>query len=416
MRQFVNKFKQKHMVWLVNSLVFMFFTTVLAIPKGYSYAPIALAIIGVIYLFFYIFIFKKKLNPAKEDKWLIFSLVFYFGTFALSAIIHSDGFREIDSPSRVLLFLPLLLLFRDFPINLKTILYGIPVGTAIAGSLSVYQKFYLNLAKPFPYLFHIQAGDIAISLAMMSLAISVYWGRKKNYKWMIFSLTASALGIIASALTGARGGWVGLPILLAIILRLSYKTLSKKSTISIASIVLIVFVSLISLPQTKVLHRIDTATKEVWNYFEKNHKHTSLGARFDMWQSALLGIKEKPVLGWGSKGYIELKKAQLEQKVIDRTTLQYNDPHNQYLDLFVKKGIIGLLALLSFLAIPMIIFQEYAHSNNIGLKTIAYIGILHSISICFFGMSQTFLAHNSGMLFYTFMTIVIYSSLKNIKT
>lgn len=108
MTQLLQRFERKHMVWLVNTLVFLFFVTVLTFKKGYSYAPMTLAGIGIIYLFIHIFKFKKPLNFTKEDKWLIFAFLFYFGTFAFSAVYHGDGWREIDNPSRVLLFFPFL--------------------------------------------------------------------------------------------------------------------------------------------------------------------------------------------------------------------------------------------------------------------------------------------------------------------
>ncbi|HHV6382712.1 TPA: O-antigen ligase family protein, partial [Haemophilus influenzae] len=86
-------------------------------------------------------------------------------TFLLSIIINKDGIREIDNPSRLLLFIPLLLLFKNFPIKRKTILYAIPSSALITGCVALFQKFVLGYEKPFPETMHIQMGDIAISLA-----------------------------------------------------------------------------------------------------------------------------------------------------------------------------------------------------------------------------------------------------------
>lgn len=403
---FIHRIEKKHIGWFINALVFSFFITVLTFKKGYSYAPMALAIIGVIYLFYCLFVEKRKLNPTREDKWLIFAFVFYFSTFALSAVIHGDGWREIDNPSRVLLFLPLLLLFREFPIKIKIILYGIPLGSAIAGIVAMYHKFYLNLERPFPYLMHIQAGDIAISLAMMSLAISIYWGIKKNYKWLALCLIASGFGVLASALTGARGGWVGLPVVLAIILWFSYKNLSKTFTLIISSGLFILFTSVITTPQTNVLNRIDIAYQEIENYFKHNEKTSSLGARFDMWQGAFEGIEQKPLLGWGTENYKRLKAQQLSEGSIAPTTLDFNDAHNQYIDSTVKRGVIGLFGLLSVLLMPIFYFVRNILDKNLDIKIISLLGIIHIVSICFFFTSQTFLAHNSGCIFYFFLIIL----------
>lgn len=115
----------KHFTLMLNLLVALFFVTVLVLKKGYSYVPMVLGGISVIYTLVYFFKFKQKWQLAKADEWLIFSFLFYFITFLLSIIINKDSFREIDNPSRILLFIPLLLLFSQFPIKIKTILYSV---------------------------------------------------------------------------------------------------------------------------------------------------------------------------------------------------------------------------------------------------------------------------------------------------
>ena len=114
-----NFIQSKHFSFAINALVALFFATVLIFKKGYSYVPMALGGISIFYAVFYFFKLKQKWRLAKEDKWLIFSFLFYFTTFLLSIVIHKDSFREIDNPSRILLFIPLLLLFSQFPIKIN---------------------------------------------------------------------------------------------------------------------------------------------------------------------------------------------------------------------------------------------------------------------------------------------------------
>ena len=206
--------QEKHLTFTINLLVSLFFLTVLIIPKGYNYAPIILSAIGLIY-----FIpLKKILSFSSEDKKLIFSFLFYFSTFLLSIIINKDGMREIDNPSRLLLFIPLLLLFKNFPIKRKTVLYAIPSSALITGCVALFQKSALGYEKPFPETMHIQMGDIAISLAISSLIISIYFSIKKEYKSALFGVIGLILAVSTSALSGARGGWIGFPIVFFIVL------------------------------------------------------------------------------------------------------------------------------------------------------------------------------------------------------
>ena len=176
----------KHFALMLNLLVALFFVSVLVLKKGYSYVPMVLGSISIIYTLVYFLKFKQKWQFSKSDKWLIFSFLFYFITFLLSIIINKDSFREIDNPSRILLFIPLLLLFSQFPIKIKTILYSISVGAMITGLTALFQKFQLGYLKPFPEIMHIQVGNIAISLATFSLVIAIYFTVKREYKSALF--------------------------------------------------------------------------------------------------------------------------------------------------------------------------------------------------------------------------------------
>ena len=176
----------KHFALMLNLLVALFFVSVLVLKKGYSYVPMVLGSISIIYTLVYFLKFKQKWQFSKSDKWLIFSFLFYFITFLLSIIINKDSFREIDNPSRILLFIPLLLLFSQFPIKIKTILYSVPVSAMITGLTALFQKFQLGYLKPFPEIMHIQVGNIAISLATFSLVIAIYFTVKREYKSALF--------------------------------------------------------------------------------------------------------------------------------------------------------------------------------------------------------------------------------------
>ena len=397
--------QEKHLTFTINLLVSLFFLTVLIIPKGYNYAPIILSVIGLIY-----FIpLKKKLSFSSEDKKLIFSFLFYFSTFLLSIIINKDGIREIDNPSRLILFIPLLLLLKNFPIKRKTILYAIPSSALITGFVALFQKFALGYEKPFPETMSIQMGDIAISLSTFSLVISLHFATKKEYKLVLFGFIAVILSICTSALSGARGGWIGLPIIVGIILFLYKEYINKKLIITLTSVITIGLTALIANPKFGIEKRYNAAKSDIVSYLEKNNRNTSLGARFDMWENALIAIKEAPIFGHGNNGYEEFKNQRVKSKQMAKTTLGFNSLHNQYLESWVKRGIIGFIGLILVILTPLFFFVRNLNTENLEIKCIAILGITHIISHLFFFTSQSFLAHNSGSIFYFFTCIIFYN-------
>ena len=404
--------QEKHLTFTINLLVSLFFLTVLIIPKGYNYAPIILSEIGLIY-----FIpLKKILSFSSEDKKLIFSFLFYFSTFLLSIIINKDGMREIDNPSRLLLFIPLLLLFKNFPIKRKTILYAIPSSALITGCVALFQKSALGYEKPFPETMHIQMGDIAISLAISSLIISIYFSIKKEYKSALFGVIGLILAVSTSALSGARGGWIGFPIVFFIVLFLYRKYINKKLILSLFIITTLGFSTLLSSSKFRIEQRYNEAKSDIINYFEESNKDTSLGARFDMWENALIAIKEAPIFGHGSGGYNQFRDRQVSTGQMAKTTLGFNSLHNQYLESWVKRGIIGFIGLILVILTPLFFFIRNLNTENLEIKCIAILGVTHIISHLFFFTSQSFLAHNSGNIFYFFTLLIFYCLIKRKQT
>lgn len=407
-----NFIQAKHFALMLNLLVALFFVSVLVLKKGYSYVPMALGSISIIYTLVYFLKFKQKWQFSKSDKWLIFSFLFYFVTFLLSIIINKDSFREIDNPSRILLFIPLLLLFSQFPIKIKTILYSVPVGAMITGLTALFQKFQLGYLKPFPEIMHIQVGNIAISLATFSFVIAIYFTVKREYKSALFSFIGVMLAMSTSALSGARGGWVGLPIVLLTILFLYRQYISKKLIFSLVSVIGIGITTLITNPKFDIEQRYNAAKSDITLYLEKNNKNSSLGARFDMWENALIAIKQAPLFGHGSKGYESFKDQQIKSKQMAQTTLQFNSLHNQYLESWVKRGFVGFIGLMLVTLMPLFYFIRNLKEPSLEIKCVTILGITHVLSHLFYFISQSFLAHNSGSIFYFFVLILLYFSSK----
>ncbi|STY62398.1 O-antigen ligase family protein [Mannheimia haemolytica] len=406
------KIDNSHIALFCNVLVATFFITVLTFKKGYSYVPMALGIIATLSFLFYRFKLKQKWLLDKEDKFFIFSLISYFLTFAMSAIFNGDSIREIDNPSRILLLIPLIFFFKLYPIKKETVLHFIPIGALVAGCIAIYQRFILNLKFPFPEIMRIQSGNIAILLSLFSIAIAFYWLSKKRIKTGIAYLVFAMFGLFASILTGARGGWLAFPLAFLFILFLNLRQLNKKAIFLILLALISLLSFFISKPEFGIQKRYNAAKNDIIVFLEKGNRHSSLGARFDMWENALIGVSEKPLLGHGSKGYETFKKKQIETKQMAKTTLRFNSLHNQYLEAFVKRGVVGFMALMAILIIPFVIFARRLKAENREVKCMAILGVTHIISHSFFFLSQSFLAHNSGSLFYFFVLILLYHLVK----
>ena len=404
--------KQNWLATLINFTVTLFFLSIFIVKGGYNAAPVLLMLISLGYGV-YTLIKKSLLNLSKVDKWLIYSYLFYFLTFVLSLCINGGKMRDLDSASRVVFFVPVLLLLLKYPIKTCVLSYSIPLGGIVSVCIALYDKFILNLnPDQNPRIMHIQGGDISMSLGIFSLIIALYAYQKREVKLTVLSVIGGLCGIVGSLLSTARGGWIALPLLLIIILWIYRHSLSKRFFLTFFGIIAVASVGISQMPNNRIIERIDVARKDIQLYLDNKDGNTSLGARFEMWKSAIAMAKEKPLFGWGIQGATEKRKQETKEKVATGNIGQFTHAHNQYLDDLSKRGIVGLLALLAVLFIPLRAFMKKLNTTNDEVKLIATLGVIHILSVMIYGLSQGFLVHNSGTIFYFFLTIVFYAAIR----
>lgn len=294
--------KHDKLALFINVCVGFFFLSALTFQGGYNVAPMALMLLGLGYSVYCLF---KKMPFAltKETKWLIWTLLFYFFVFVLSWLIHDRKIRELDNPSRVLLFIPVLLLLLHIPPRLNMVLYAIPLGSIIAGITAIYDKLVLHSEMAFSSrIMHIQGGDISMSLGMFSFAIGFYFFQKTQLKLTALCILAALFGILGSILSTARGGWPALPILLIALLWIYRRNLSKTFFITLIGLFTLAIIGITQIPNNQISERFAAAQDDIQQYLEQGNGSTSVGARFDMWQSVFIMVQEKPILGWGTQG------------------------------------------------------------------------------------------------------------------
>ena len=404
--------KQNWLPTIINFAVTLFFLSIFIVKGGYNAAPVLLMLISLGYGV-YTLIKKTLLNLSKIDKYLIYSYLFYFITFVLSLSINGGKMRDLDSASRVVFFVPVLLLLLKYPIKTCVLSYSIPLGGIVSVCIALYDKFILNLnPDQNPRIMHIQGGDISMSLGIFSLIIALYAYQKREVKLTVLSVIGGLCGIVGSLLSTARGGWIALPLLLIIILWIYRHSLSKRFFLTFFGIIAVASVGISQMPNNRIIERIDVARKDIQLYLDNNDGNTSLGARFEMWKSAIAMAKEKPLFGWGIQGATEKRKQETKEKIATGNIGQFTHAHNQYLDDLSKRGIVGLLALLAVLFIPLRTFMKNLKTANNEIKLIATLGVAHILSVMVYGLSQGFLVHNSGTIFYFFLTIVFYTAIR----
>ncbi len=395
---------------LINVIACLCPILLLVTGKSYSYTPVIMMLLGLILLP------KTKTNWDKEHQWLFISFGGYFFVVLLSILILGGRGSELDAPSRALLFVPATLLFTYYRPIPKHVLIALPLGAIITALISLYHTFILGevalserAAKGY---MTIQSGSMAMSLGLFSLIVFFYFYSRQQQLYTTISALGFVGGVLSALLSGARGGWVLAPLIIFTICWHYRKMVKRKLLISIiASLCLVTY---FSAPLIKV--RLSAFHNDYIQYQEKN-MNSSSGVRISLWKSSVISFLDKPIMGQGFNGRDEHKAQQVQEGISNPIILNYARAHSQYFEEAATKGTIGLATLGAFFMIPMLLFRRhYLQSQNELQKTAALLGIVHIIAVAGYCLTQNYLNHMSGILFYlTFVTLFISLSKPNTK-
>lgn len=396
---------QQRLSTTTGILAGLFFILVLHIKASYTLIPLLLSLVGL-----GVWITQRKQHSFtinRAERLLSLSFISYFLLFVLSLAIHQGRGSELDLPSRLVLLLPLLLLFSYLSINITRLLYMMIIGTLLAGVVALVQFFILMQPNLFPAHMYIQAGDIVMTLSLCSLAIALYFYQHKQHWGFVLALIATLLGLVACLLNQARGAWVIAPFCIPLLLVLYRHLLSKRMALLLFTMPLLA----VLFGGNLIEKRVEQATQEINRYIEYNDGSTSVGARLDMWKSALIGIQEKPVFGWGLQGIKTMREQHHKEGLISEFAASFDHAHNQYLHDTTARGLFGLIALLAIFLVPLGLF--WRNLKQVQRNSLSYLwgtlGIIHIVATMGYCLTQAFLSHNSGMMFYGFCTLLFYA-------
>lgn len=395
------------MITFTSIAVFLFFAIALIVPSGSSVGAVLL-------LFGSAALLRKHVSPAlrREEMALIAVLFLYFFVNSLINLLHSASGSEYDSPSRFLLVIPVLLLLRVFPPKPDFFWGGLAVGAILSGLFAAWQVFFAGYERAEGYTNPIQFGNISLLLGVLCIA-GLGWAasQRRATCWQWLMGCAICLGLLGSFLSGSRGSWVSLLVVLPIAYFCYGGALGlRRSAISLGALVLL-FGVLQVLPQSSVEQRIRLAIAEVIHYEKSGDSTTAVGARLEMWRAGLLLIPQRPWLGWGKADYLAEGARMVAAGEASIIVVEHTHLHNEYIDALVKRGAAGLTVLLALYLVPLALFSRRLRDQNSALRPYALAGVLLVVCYLGFGLTQAFLTHNNGVLTLAFMLAILWALL-----
>ena len=233
------------------------------------------------------------------------------------------------------------------------------LGALAAGAVMLFVPREWSLGRwGSPFLDPINFGALALLLGMLSL-LSVDWWRRDPPAVRLLKIAGFASGLAASVPTGARGPWLAVLIVIAV---LAITTLRDRPPgvriavwASLAAVLLAAFATV-----DAFRGRFDLMAVDLGSFFWGGERDTSPGVRLQIWQAALTAFAEHPLLGLGGGGFAARVDGYLASGVLSPLAAEAAraEMHNSYLAYAADFGIPGLLAIVAVFAVPAAAFAR----------------------------------------------------------
>ena len=381
----------------------------LVLPSGYSYAPALLIIVSLVN----IRLWWGKVSLPKEVWWM-------YGSFALLALswlvdgwLSGERGSALEKPLKILLTLPCLFYLAKRPPQARWLWHGLVVGAIGAASVAVYQALgsldalRAGWFRAQGFTNAIQFGNLALLLGIMALC-GWFAPSRQQTLWRGWLLAGFLSGLLASFLSGSRGGWLALILLAGLFLAYLAFAGYWRSVLAIALIGAAAGFALLQIPQLHMKERVLLIKQGAAGYSTNGIANTSVGARLQMWQFGWDLYRAKPLFGWTQLGYMTEKRLAIDANRLDPMQAEFNHPHNELLDAASKRGTVGLLILVLAYAAPLFAFaHRFKSSAHIEARAISMAGMLIPIAYAAYGLTQSFLPHNSGATMYVYSLVLL---------
>lgn len=386
--------------------VFCVFALSLCLPSGYSYGALLLLLLG---LARWPALLSGRLRWSEPMALWATAVVVMGLVWAMHLvddqgrlITQSLGLDRCIKYLLVVLSLPALLSQRPSEAALR---WGCIAGAVGAGLTGLWEVAVLHLPRADGYTNAIQFGNLALLLGVWS---GIWALHAPSLLAKLAGHLGALAGLGASLASGSRGGWITLPVLLLLGFWLSRRPVhhgALQHSLRAVGATVLVCLAVSLLPP--VQQRLELASHEYERQGQQSQDNSSVGLRMAFWRQAWTQGLSHPWVGAGQMAYEQAQRGAVSRGEMPSDAVQFNHAHNEALDLFAKRGLLGLLGLLGFYLVPGFLFWRGLRAASApgsgcsdAQRAAALCGLVTVVGYLGFGMTQVMFAHNNGNLMY----------------
>lgn len=350
-------------------------------------------------------------TPLRDDWLMMVALGLYGLTWLVMAQWHGESGRGVAHAWPFALAIAALVAFAKIRVTATWLWAGLALGSLAGGGWAGWQKLIEGSRRveghePFnPILY----GNFGLLLGLLCLAgLGWAWTRQARWRWSLLLVAGGLAGLLTSALSGTRGGWIGLPLAAWLLYRGHARRMPARWRLGLLSTLLVLVAAAYLVPQTGVAERVENARVGVERFLTGDDDMNSISARVAMWRGAAELIGERPMSGWGMAGYRSQMIERSEEGLQPTLLRRFWHAHNDVLDAWVKLGLPGLAALLCLYFMPLWLFARGIGSGSGERRSLAVAGTLLSVAFIGFGLTYSLLAYPAGGWIYALLLVVVW--------
>ena len=394
--------------------VFLVPAVTLLFPSGYSVGAVLLFLASLLSIGAW-----GQCRPSREMRWWIACVVCMGLVWSLD-INATRGWASADRPAKYLLVLPCFLQLCLCPARAGVLRLGVAAGAIGGGSVALFQNLVERSPRVDGFMNAIQFGDLSMLLGCMCALWLAVGDARWRWQTRLLLAAAACLGVLGSVLSLSRGGWLAGMLSLPLWLWLLARGHSHRRVWHALAALSLMGLLIGWYQGPEVAQRWTEAVQEGDAYREGVPAtiNTSSGQRLEHWRLALEMGRDRPWLGWRGQ-YTAEKARRVQAGEIDPIVLQFDHAHNEVLDMFAKRGLVGVAVLLFFYLVPLLVFwprrldsEARGQADDQGAFALRLAGLAIPVLYIGFGLTQVFFAHNSGNLLYLLMVTMFMTALQ----
>jgi O-antigen ligase len=288
---------------------------------------------------------------SSDAKPIVYAMFSFLALKLLSAAWAPNvwlAFKDFGTHSHWLALFPVVVALRRVPNLGESFLQGLGIAMVVCCAWALYQT--PNISKwGIDARFVAGTGNALILAAFATvnsaLFFTLLFPTKLTTisvdKWKVWIFYFASVFVVVA--TFSRMPMIAI-VVLSLFIALSFK-LHWKGDMKMAIVITVLVLGAVAIvfEQTNVGNRFKSAAHEIDRFNEKADKTTSVGIRMAMQQSAIDAIKKAPLFGSGAGSAMQIAKessAALFGKNGENPNFRHL--HNQYLQITVEQGIVGL--------------------------------------------------------------------------